>query len=274
MPAIIFERRAKVNKPFRNRLRKIELMKTFSLSADEALISDARQWRLAATHGELGAAGMARDREAELRLRFRTTGLNELWAAASTFGQPAQVPNSTEILTHTTLAGLSDATAAFFVATADSGTDALAKPLSDLLHNFRALLDMDIAFVAEFVEGRRVFRHVASTAESAPLVQVGQCHALEETYCQRVVDGRLPRAIQNSALLPEASQLEATHTLRIAAYLSAPVVLHTGEVYGTLCCISHRPRTTLGPLQADALRSVADLVAKEIQKHRNERQHL
>lgn len=62
---------------------------------------------------------------------------------------------------------------------------------------------MDIAFVSEFVKGRRLFRYVDAAAESATLVEDGQSHTLEETYCKRIVDGRLPHAIQDSALLPQ-----------------------------------------------------------------------
>jgi GAF domain-containing protein len=168
-------------------------------------------------------------------------------------------------------ARLSRIRAGFLVATADSSTDGSAEALSQLLLNIRCLLQMDIAFVSEFAEGRRIFRLVDAAPASEDLMQVGQSHPLEETYCQRIVDGRLPRAIQDSTQFPEANRLEATRALRIAAYLSAPVKLSSGEVYGTLCCISHAPRSAMGSLQVDALQSVAGLVAKEIERQRDRR---
>jgi GAF domain-containing protein len=163
---------------------------------------------------------------------------------------------------------LSAITSRYLVATADASSEAAAKALSDLLRNARVLLEMDIAFVSEFSSGRRVFRHVDAQPDQPPRIEAGQSDPLEETYCQRVVDGRLPLAIPDTAVLPEARELAVTRSLAIGAYLSAPVVLPNGEIYGTLCCISHKARTALGNRQVDALRSVAALVSTEIEKSR------
>jgi GAF domain-containing protein len=205
------------------------------------------------TMGALGAP----QREPERRVQDRGASLLSPLSQAEpgpdgTASGPAAIQDS-----HTR-------TGALLFATSDTTSHDSAKTLTELLRNVRCLLQMDIAFVSEFVKGRRLFKYVDAAAESASLVEAGQSHPLEETYCKRIVDGRLPHAIQDSALLPEADQLEATRTLRIAAYLSAPVVLRSGEIYGTLCCISHRPRTSLGPLEVDALRSVAALVARRL----------
>lgn len=221
---------------------KIGRMENFASLEDATLKSDARQASHAATKARHSLA--ARDVDQHV------------------FGSVSECVDA---------ARLSRIQTGFVVATADSSTDRSAEALSQLLLNMRCLLQMDIAFVSEFAEGRRIFRFVDAAPASADLMQVGQSHPLEETYCQRIVDGRLPRAIQDSAQIPEASQLEATRTLRIAAYLSAPVTLSCGEVYGTLCCISHAPRNAMGSRQVDALQSVAVLVAKEIERQRDRR---
>ena len=136
-----------------------------------------------------------------------------------------------------------------------------------LLSDARNLLEMDIVFVSEILEGQRLIRWVDKAADADQSIMEGQSDALEETYCQRVVDGRLPPAIPDAQLLPETEKLDVTKALEIRAYLAAPIVLSNGEVFGTLCCISHKPRTALGNRQVDALRLIAERVATEIQKN-------
>jgi hypothetical protein len=53
-----------------------------------------------------------------------------------------------------------------------------------------------------------------------------------------------------------------------AARFDTPVVLRDGRVYGTLCCVSDDRRTPVGSRPADALRCVAVLVGKELDRHR------
>ena len=155
----------------------------------------------------------------------------------------------------------------FVVATSDASSDILALVITDLLRDARMLLEMDIVFVSEFVEAQRVIRWVDKAPDADETIKVGQTNPLEETYCQRVVDGRLPLAIPDAHLLPEAAKLEVTKTHNIRTYLAAPIVLSNGRIFGTLCCISHQPRTALGNRQTDALRIVAERVAAELQKN-------
>ncbi len=52
------------------------------------------------------------------------------------------------------------------------------------------------------------------------------------------------------------------------ARLDTPIVLRDGQVYGRLCCVSDDRRTPVGSRPADALRCVAVLVGKELDRHR------
>ncbi len=141
--------------------------------------------------------------------------------------------------------------------------------LDDLLSSMRKLLDMDIAFVSEFIDDRGVIRHRESQIDSMDLLPVGRSCDLEQSYCKRMVDGYFPNAIPDTAQLPEALALPATAEANIGSYISVPVVMRNGEVFGTLCCISHTPRTALGNRQIDALRKVAEMVAAELERQRN-----
>ena len=77
------------------------------------------------------------------------------------------------------------------------------------------------------------------------------------------MDAVIPDTREDDA---EARKLEVPKRLNIGAYLSAPIVLSNGRIYGTICCISHAPRTDLGMRARDALASVARLVSTQIQK--------
>src|SRR6185436_8057197 len=65
------------------------------------------------------------------------------------------------------------------------------------LRALRTHLGMDVAFISEFREGRRVFRYVDAAQQHAT-VHVGASDPLEDTYCQRIVDGRLPELISDT----------------------------------------------------------------------------
>jgi GAF domain-containing protein len=155
----------------------------------------------------------------------------------------------------------------FVVVTPDTSPSIMVLNIKGLLSDARNLLEMDIVFVSEFFEGQRLIRWVDKAAHANESIMEGQSDVLEETYCQRVVDGRLPPAIPDAQLLPEANKLTATKALEIRTYLAASIILLGGEVFGTICCISHKPRTALGNRQVDALRLIAAKIAIEIQKN-------
>lgn len=146
-----------------------------------------------------------------------------------------------------------------------SGDGSTATALADsivqtALEGARKFLGMDVAFIGEFVGGARVFRYVDSCLDSCP-VQPGAGDPLADTYCQRVVDGRLPQVIHDASALPEAATLPVTAALPVGGHISVPIVLKGGRVYGTLCGFSTGPVPTLGEQHLGALRMLAELLA-------------
>lgn len=158
-------------------------------------------------------------------------------------------------------------------ATADHATHGHLRPLSSYLLEVREVLGMDIAFVSEFVDDRRVFAVVSASGEK-PLIEPGASHPLLDTYCQRIVSGELPRLIPDTASEPGAAKLPVTRELRIGAYLSAPIVLRNGKVFGTLCCLSHVTRPDLRQSDADALEAVANAIALSVDRYKGLSPHL
>lgn len=232
---------------------------------DQTLILQAHQFRRQALQGSSKARSLAHEHEAKLRKRLKNTVSDAEANPTELLSVPS---NSCRKATNNESSVINPETSSkFVIATSDMSSSKTAHGISGLLRNVRELLDMDIAFVSEFAGGRRIFRHVDAAVDQPAKLDVGQSDPLEETYCQRVVNGRLPLAIPNTDSFSEARDLSVTETLNIRAYLSAPITLSDGQVYGTLCCISHRPRTALGNRQIDALRTVATLVSNELQKN-------
>jgi GAF domain-containing protein len=159
-----------------------------------------------------------------------------------------------------------DVAAEIAAATAQAATHTHLRPLSDYLREIREALRMDIAFVSEFVDERRVFAIVDVSAGESTVVP-GASDPLLDTYCKRIVSGELPCLIPDAGGLPEAAALPITQALRIGAYLSAPIVLKSGRVFGTLCCLSHAPQPGLRQYDADALAAVANAIAASIDRH-------
>ncbi|HEU4911214.1 MAG TPA: EAL domain-containing protein [Actinomycetes bacterium] len=140
------------------------------------------------------------------------------------------------------------------VALADS------RAIREALASARAHLGMDVAFIGEFLEGRRVFRYVDAEGSSSPVTEGGD-DPLSDSYCQRVVDGRLPAVIPDATKVPAAAELPVTHRLPVGAHISVPIRTPDGRVFGTFCCFSHQPEESLRERDANALRILADLVA-------------
>jgi EAL domain-containing protein (putative c-di-GMP-specific phosphodiesterase class I) len=126
----------------------------------------------------------------------------------------------------------------------------------------RGHFGMDVAFVSEFADGRRVFRHVDGAA-GAPIA-VGDGDHLEESYCQRVVDGRLPEVIADARDHEEALALPATAALPVGAHLSVPITLANGRIFGTLCCFRSQPDPSLTERDAAVMHLLAAVVADQL----------
>ncbi|RZL64528.1 MAG: GAF domain-containing protein [Variovorax sp.] len=153
------------------------------------------------------------------------------------------------------------------VATADGGDALINDSVPEVLKLLREHLRMDVVFVSEFVDGRRVFRHVNTAPDRPSLIAANESAPLEQSFCQRVVDGRLPGLVQDVAKLPDFDQLPAT-PFPVGAHLSVPIVLNDGRVYGTLCCFSTGANPALAQRDLKKLEMSALLAARRIDADR------
>ncbi|MES2785542.1 MAG: GAF domain-containing protein [Pseudomonadota bacterium] len=156
--------------------------------------------------------------------------------------------------------------AEMLVATSD-GSDALIdSSISDVLRLLRTQLKMDVVFVSEFADGKRHFRHVDQAAGKEVIAR-GECDPLEESWCMRVVDGRIPDFIADARVLQKSGVLSET-PFPIGTHMSTPIYLKSGEVYGTLCCFSFAPSDELKARDMRTLRYTAKLAADRLEEGR------
>jgi hypothetical protein len=150
-------------------------------------------------------------------------------------------------------------------ATAHGSTDERLAWLTPHLADVRRAMDMDVAFVAEMVHDRRVFRVVSTASRSAAVIDVGRSDQLLDTYCMYVLQGRLPPVIRDMhASSHQAALLPITERLGIGCYVSAAIVLPDGHKFGTLCCFSRGARPDLVDEDGDALREVARVIGESL----------
>lgn len=144
--------------------------------------------------------------------------------------------------------------------------DASIFPLSldKILRAVRTHLGMEVGFVSEFSNGRRIFRNV-ETADGKRCIEVGGSDPLEESYCHWIANGTLPQLIRDPAEHPFTESFAVTKALPVGAHLSVPIRLRDGRIYGTFCCFSTRPDPTLTERDLATMQAFAQIAAEQIQ---------
>ena len=135
--------------------------------------------------------------------------------------------------------------------------------LHSILKTARDHFGLDVAFVSQFREGRRVFVSVES---SSTALQVGMGAPIDETHCGWVCDGRLPSFIGDAREHAEAQLLADTAALDIRTYLSVPIGLADGTVYGTFCCFGSQPTPSLGESAVKVMAAFAQVAAEALER--------
>ncbi|ACT48003.1 sensor domain-containing protein [Methylotenera mobilis] len=135
--------------------------------------------------------------------------------------------------------------------------------LQSTLATLRRHLDMDVAFISHIHDGVREFMFVDSKDLNPPIA-VGDSGSLDDSYCQRVIDGRLPEIINDAFELPEAMSMDVTTLVPVRAHMSVPIRLSNGKLYGTFCCFSYTSDQTLNERDISIMHVFADLIAQHL----------
>lgn len=144
-----------------------------------------------------------------------------------------------------------------------ASTSGLA-PVDAILDAVRDHLGLEIAFASRFVDGRREFTHIRSTVPIP--ASPGDSEPLEDTFCHRILEGRLPQLIHDAQAHEAALDMVLTRALPIGAHLNVPLRLSDGTVYGTFCCLSRQADHSLTTRDLNTLKAFADLAAQQIER--------
>ena len=125
------------------------------------------------------------------------------------------------------------------VATAEGADFPLDAVIPALLAAVKHTLNMDVAFVSEFVGDMRVFKHVAPASGS--VIAVGGADPFEASWCKLVVQRKLPQYIPDTAVHYARGDVQPP-PFPIGTHLSVPITLEGGHHFGTLCCFSYERR--------------------------------
>ena len=144
-------------------------------------------------------------------------------------------------------------------------SDRTHETIEDMLRDVREAFRMDVAFVSKFDADQLVFRKLEGDAESFGW-QEGESFPLDESYCKRVLDGRIPDVV------PDARREDATKDLRVTSeadmgcYCAVALVLSDGRLYGTLCCVSHEPDPRLRESDLGIMERTARWLVEQLER--------
>ena len=144
-----------------------------------------------------------------------------------------------------------------------NGAESSRSIVRECLAAVRGHLGMEVAFVGRFVHGRRHFAYVDTADEFRP-IEPGEHEELEETFCARVVDGRIPPLLRDAGQVEEAADLARRRGMAIGAHLSVPLRESDGTAFGTLCCFSREPDHELRERDLTVMRVVADMITPHL----------
>ncbi|HEX9892149.1 MAG TPA: EAL domain-containing protein [Actinomycetota bacterium] len=130
-------------------------------------------------------------------------------------------------------------------------------------------MGLDVAYLAEVRDGRRIYRWV--DGEMLPdSVRVGTAHPAPETIAGAILAGTAPAVVADvgahGALAPSGEVAEA----RIGAFVGVPVPLPDGSDYGALVCFSHDPRPDLDPSAVGYLHLLARIITDHLEPQTGE----
>jgi GAF domain-containing protein len=135
-----------------------------------------------------------------------------------------------------------------------------------MLRDVREALHMDVAFVSEFSEDQLVFRALEGDAESFGWRE-GESFPIDESYCKRVLDGRIPQVVPDAKGEDATKDLRVTTEADIGSYCAVPLVLSDGRLYGTLCCLSHEPDPWLRERDLGLMERTARWLVEQLERH-------
>jgi diguanylate cyclase (GGDEF)-like protein len=140
---------------------------------------------------------------------------------------------------------------------------AAGESVQRILNTAREQLEMDLVWLSRFVNGRHIFEAFAGDPARFRL-SLDSDVALADSYCIRVLDGRLPSVLPDTAADERTANMSVTSQFQLGAYVGVPVFVRRGELFGMLCAVSRGPEPSLRHRDAKLLRMLAGLLSEPL----------
>ena len=144
-----------------------------------------------------------------------------------------------------------------------SSRSSAADPITAALMLAQSETEMDVAVLGQVCDGREVVRFVAGDGSFG--VAPGASVPIEDTYCHRLLTGRLSNVVPDAQADEQLRDLQITRTARIGAYIGVPLTTLDARLY-VLCCLAHEQRPGLGERDVLFLRGLGDAIVAELEK--------
>ncbi|MFQ1004327.1 EAL domain-containing protein [Modestobacter sp. SSW1-42] len=144
------------------------------------------------------------------------------------------------------------------------------RQIADLLQTARRSLGLSVAFFSR-LDGTT--QHLEVVESSMPLLfHDGLTQPQDTSFCQAVLDGDLPAVMPDVTDFPAAMRLRPARVPRIRSYVTAPVRLSDGTVYGSFCAFGLRSDPQLSTRDQALMEVLADAASVIVEPDLREQQ--
>ena len=140
-------------------------------------------------------------------------------------------------------------------------------PIAAALELAQAETGMDAAVLGEVCGGREVVRFVAGDGSFG--LAPGASMMIEDTYCYRLLTGRLSNIVPDTNADDQLRELPITHATRVGAYIGVPLTTIDARLY-VLCCLAHEQRPQLSKRDVLFLRGLAGEIVPELEQRQTQ----
>jgi response regulator RpfG family c-di-GMP phosphodiesterase len=147
---------------------------------------------------------------------------------------------------------------------------AVAPSVERAVDAFRDFLGMEVAFVGQLTAGSEILRNVRGDGDSFGFSD-GTRLRRELSYCQRILDGRLPNVIGDVRADARAATLPLTDAADVGSFVSVPIRFADGFLFGMLCAASHDTHADIGYRGHQFLNVFARMTADILEREKLQR---
>jgi GAF domain-containing protein len=134
--------------------------------------------------------------------------------------------------------------------------------IDEALGVVREVLDMDVAYLSSIDDDEQEILRVAGEGQALE-IRPGRVVPLADTYCDRMLNGRIGNVVPDADDEPELASVAGP-----TAYVGVPLELHDGSLFGTLCCASGQPRPELTERDVRFMHVLARVLAAELDREK------